>query len=129
MSQWLALRYKLKPGSEEEVRKIFEGAGHPDPDVRDEDGNVIGKLLITLVFLGDELAIRVMEMEGTDFRAVAKHISRQPEVAEFEKQIEPHLAEPRDLSTPEGAQQYFRSAGLHNIVTRRREDFIHLRDE
>ena len=52
MSQWLALRYKLKPGSEEEVSG-FEGAGHPDPDVRDEDGNVIGKLLITLVFLGE----------------------------------------------------------------------------
>jgi len=123
LSQWLALRYKLKPGTEEEVTKIFQAAGHPDPDVRDADGNIIGKLKITLVFMGAELAIRVMEMEGTDFRSVARHISRQPEVAEFEKAIEPYLAEPRDLSTPEGAQAFFRGAGMHNIVCRRREDY------
>lgn len=123
MSQWLALRYKLKPGTEEDVTRIFQEAGHPDPDVRDDDGNVVGKLIITLVFMGEELAIRVMEMEGTDFRAVAKHIGRQPEVGEFERAIEPYLAEPRDLSTPEGAQKFFRGAGLHNIITRRRSDY------
>ena len=123
MSQWLALRYKLKPGTEDDVTKVFEGAGHPDPDVKDDDGNVIGKLIITLVFMGEELAIRVMEVEGTDFRSVAKHIGRQPEVAEFEKQIEPYLAEPRDLTTAEGAQKFFRNAGMHNIVCRRRSDY------
>jgi SchA/CurD like domain len=122
LSQWLALRYDLKPGSEDAVKRIFEESGHPDPDVRDDDGNVIGKLIITLVFLGPELAVRVMEMEGTDFRAVAKHIGRQPEVAEFEKAIEPHLAVARDLSTPEGSQKFFRDAALHNILTRRRTD-------
>jgi len=123
MSQWLALQYKLKPEVEDEVTRIFQEAGRPDSDVRDDDGAVVGKLITTLVFMGEELAIRVMEVEGADFRAVATHISRQPEVADFERQIEPYLAEPRDLSTPDGAQKFFRGAGMHNIVARHRSDY------
>jgi hypothetical protein len=121
MSDWFALLYKLKPGSEGAVKELFENSGRPDHEVRDTDGNVTGRLLTTMVFVGEETAVRVIEVEG-DFQAVARHVSSQDEVREFERGIEQHLAEPRDLSTPEGAQAFFRKRGLRNVLIRRIDD-------
>jgi len=121
MSTWLALLYKLKPGNAEAVSEIFRQSGRPDHDVRGEDGNVIGRLLTTMVFVGDEAAVRVIEVEG-DPRAVAGHISQQPEVKEFEQKIEEYLAEPRDLSNPEGAKAFFHRSGMRQVIMRRHDD-------
>ena len=121
MSTWLALLYKLKPGSEEAVADLFRNSGRPDHDVKDEDGNVVGKLLTTIAFVGEENAVRVIEVDG-DYQSVPAHMSRQPEVKEFEDGIEPHLSEPRDLSTPEGAQAFFRKRGMRRVLIRRYED-------
>src|SRR3954447_14114637 len=117
MSSWFALLYKLKPGHEDEVAELFKQTGRPDHIVRDEDGNETGRLLTTMVFVGAETAVRVIEVEG-DFMAVAAHVSSQEEVREFERQVEPHLSEPRDLSNPEGARAFFRKRGLRNVLMR-----------
>jgi hypothetical protein len=121
MSTWLALLYKLKPGHTEEVTELFLQAGRPDHDVRGDDGNVVGRLLTTMVFVGSEAAVRVIEVEG-DVQVVAGHISRQEEVKAFERGIEQYLAEPRDLSTPEGAIAFFHRSGMRNILLRRHDD-------
>ena len=121
MAEWFALQYKLKPGSEEQVAAIFRDSGRPDHDVRGEDGTPIGRLLTTLVFVGRELAVRVIQVEG-DLRAVSRHLSRQPQVREFERAIEPHLATPRDMVTPDGAQNFFRDAGLRCVLLRRHDE-------
>lgn len=121
MPNWFALLYKLKPGSEDQVAELFEKSGRPDHIVKDEDGNEVGRLLTTMAFVGTENAIRVIEVEG-DFQAVASHMSRQDEVKEFERQIQDHLAEPRDLATPEGAIAFFRKRGMQNVLLRRSEE-------
>jgi hypothetical protein len=121
MSTWLALLYKMKPGVQEAVTEIFQQSGRPDHDVRDDEGNVVGRLLTTMVFVGPEAAVRVIEVDG-DPRVVAGHISRQDEVKEFERKIEQYLAEPRDLSNPEGARAFFHRSGMQNVLTRRYED-------
>ncbi len=121
MSNWFALLYKLKPGSEEAVAELFGQSGRPDHEVRDEDGNVVGTLLTTMAFVGTENAVRVIEVEG-DFQAVARHMSRQEEVTEFERGIQEHLSEPRDLGTPEGAVAFFRKRGMRNVLIRRHDD-------
>jgi hypothetical protein len=121
MSTWLALLYKMKPGNEEAVSEIFRQSGRPDHEVRDDDGNVVGRLLTTMVFVGSEAAVRVIEVEG-DPRVVAGHISRQPEVKDFEAKIEEYLAEPRDLSNPEGARAFFHRSGMRNVLIRRLDD-------
>jgi len=117
MSEWFALLYKLKPGSEEAVEQIFQESGRPDHIVRNEDGEVTGKLLRTLAFVGKEMAIRVLEYEG-DLRQVSAHVSRQPVVQEFERKVQDHLAVPRDLSTPAGAGLFFAMWGLRNVLNR-----------
>jgi hypothetical protein len=121
MSTWLALLYKLKPGTADAVTELFQQSGRPDHDVRDDDGTLVGRLLTTMVFVGSEAAVRVIEVEG-DPRVVAGHISRQDEVKDFESKIEPLLAEPRDLSNPEGARDFFQRSGMRNVLTRRHTD-------
>ncbi len=121
MSEWLALLYKLKPGNTEGVSEIFRQSGRPAHDVHDEDGNPVGRLLTTMVFVGQEAAVRVIEVEG-DIRAVAGHISQQPEVKDFERKIEEYLSEPRDLSNPEGARAFFHRSGMRNVLIRRHDD-------
>jgi hypothetical protein len=63
----------------------------------------------------------VIEVDG-DVRVVAGHISRQPEVKYFEEHVEQYLAEPRDLSNPEGARAFFQRSGMRNVLIRRHDD-------
>ena len=120
MSQWHALYYPLKAGSEETVKRLFEASGRPKFDVRDDQGNVVGRLLGTMAFVGKEMAVRVIEVEGP-IPMVAAHMSRQPEVKEFERQLEEHLAVARDMVTPEGARAFFRDAALECVLARRHD--------
>lgn len=111
MSDWHALYYPLKPGSEETVKDLFRSSGRPGFDVTDQAGNKVGRLLGTLAFVGREKAIRVIEVEGP-LPLVAAHMSRQEEVRAFERELEPHLSVSRDMTTPEGARAFFREAAL-----------------
>jgi SchA/CurD like domain len=113
-SLWSGLIYPLKAGHEDLVASIFANSGRPDHEVKDDDGNVAGRLLRTLVFVGPALAIRVIEVQG-DLRAVSRHMSRQEPVRAFEREVEEHLAVPRDMVTPEGAMAFFASAGMRAV--------------
>lgn len=120
MSTWHALFYPLKAGSEETVKELFRRSERPEFDVRDETGNVVGRLLGTMAFVGKEMAVRVIEIDGT-LPEVAAHMSRQPEVREFEQQLEQHLTRPRDMRTPEGARRFFRESALECVLSRRHD--------
>lgn len=121
MSEWLALLYKLKPGTRDQVAELFRQSGRPDHEVKDAEGNVVGTLLTTMAFVGEEAAVRVIEADG-DFRAVPRHMSRQQEVKDFEAAIEPLLAEPRDMVTPEGAAAFFQRSGMRLVMVRKHDD-------
>ena len=121
MSQWFALLYKLKPGTEEAVTELFQQSGRPDHEVKDDDGNVVGTLLRTMIFMGTEACTRVIEVDG-DLPTVARHMGRQEAVRKFEEGIEPHLAEARDMRSPEGAQAFFRRSGMRMVLDRKLDD-------
>jgi SchA/CurD like domain-containing protein len=117
MSTWHALIYPIKAGSEETVKELFRNSGRPDFEVKDQNGDVVGKLLATMAFVGTEAAIRVIHVDGP-LPLVAAHMSRQPEVRAFELQLEEHLSEPRDMVSPEGARAFFQRAGMENVLYR-----------
>lgn len=121
MSTWHALFYPIKAGSEEVVKELFRNSGRPSFEVTDGDGKVVGKLLATMAFVGTEAAIRVIHVEGP-LPLVAAHMSRQPEVRAFERQLEEHLSEPRDMVSPEGARAFFQKAGMENVLYRTAPD-------
>jgi hypothetical protein len=123
VTTWHALFYPLKAGSEETVKELFRTSGRPRFEVRNDDGDVVGRLLGTMAFVGKEMAVRVIEVDGP-LPMVAGHMSRQPEVREFERQLEEHLSRPRDMVTPEGARQFFRDAALECVLARRHDQPI-----
>jgi hypothetical protein len=118
MSTWHALQYPIKRGSEEAVKELFRNSGRPSFEITSPDGKVVGRLLATMAFVGEGLAIRAIEVDGP-LPLVAAHMSRQPEVREFEKQLEQHLTEGRDMVTPDGARAFFQKAGMENVLNRR----------
>lgn len=121
MSTWHALYYPLKPGSEEKVKELFGTGGRPDAQVQDEAGQPVGRLLATMAFVGREVAVRVVEIEGA-LAQVAAHLSRQPAIQAFERDLAEHLAVSRDMSTPEGAREFFRHAALEQVLSRRHDE-------
>ncbi len=120
MGTWHALFYPLKPGAEEKVKDLFSSSGRPGFDVTDAEGKVVGRLLGTMAFVGRGMAVRVIEVEGP-LPVVAAHMSRQPAVKEFERQLEDLISVPRDMSTPEGAREFFSRAALECVLSRRHD--------
>jgi hypothetical protein len=66
--------------------------------------------------------VRVMEIEGASFPEVAAHMGKQPAIRELEDKLDEHLLEPRDMSTPEGAREFFMKSMMRPIAVRRHDD-------
>ena len=120
MSDFWALLWKVKPGTEGAVRELFANYGRPDPIVRDADGNQKGRLVGTQVFIKDNTIVRVMEIEGA-LPDVAAHLSRQPEIRHLETQLDQYLEQPRDMSDPAGARKFFMSTMMECLIARRED--------
>lgn len=116
-----ALMWNVKPGTEDRVREIFSNYESPDPIVKDENGNVEGKLIGTQVFLKGNTVVRVMEVEGA-FPKVAAHLGRQPQIRDLEAKLDEILEEPRDMSTPKGAAQFFGRTAMECLLARRLDE-------
>jgi hypothetical protein len=118
MSNHFAMMWKVRPGTEEEVIKLFESYGRPDPIVTDADGNVKGKLLGTTVFMKGNVVVRALEFEGS-IVDLAPHMGRQPAIRELEDKLDPYIETPRDMSTPEGARAFFLETAMRPVISRR----------
>src|SRR3954447_22702199 len=121
MGDWWALMWDVKPGSEEEVQELFKGYKSPDHIVKDADGNEVGKLLTTIVFMKGQTIVRAVEIEGSLPEAAA-HLGRQPEIQALEEKLDPHLAKPRDMSDPEGARKFFIESIMQTLVVKRLDE-------
>jgi hypothetical protein len=121
LSQFWALIWTVKPGTEQQVVDIFSNYTSPDRIIRDEDGVEKGRLLSTQVFMKDTTVVRVMEIEG-DLREAAVHLGKQPQIRELESKLDPLIETPRDMSTPEGARDFFMSTAMRCLVARKLEE-------
>src|SRR5690242_7688528 len=105
MSQWVALMWGIKPESRDAVRELFANYGRPDHAIKDDE------------------VIRVVETtDGVDLPTLAKHMGRQPAIRELEDQLDEHIAEPRDMSTPDGAREFFVKSFMELIAARRHDE-------
>src|SRR2546422_10606821 len=97
-----AIPYNIKPGHEDEIAEIFTNYKRPaSPQVRDQAGAEVAKIIGTAVFIQDGTMVRFIEYEG-DLEAVARFMAAQPGVREFERKIVPFLSKPRHTGTVEG---------------------------
>ena len=123
MAQYVALMWDIKPESRDAVRDLFHGYGRPDHAITNDDGEEVGTLLSTLVFMKETHVIRVVETtDGVDLPTLAKHMGRQPAIRDLEDQLDEHIAEPRDMSTPEGAREFFVKSIMELLVARRHDE-------
>lgn len=112
---YAAITYRVKPGHEDEIAKIFAGFQRVNrPDFRNEQGEQAGRLLGTAVFIKDDVMVRVIHYEG-EFSAIARHMAAQKGVHLIEEQLAPYLAEERDTTTEQGFGAYFRDATMRCI--------------
>jgi hypothetical protein len=120
MSQFYAVMWSVRPGTEEDVRELFRNYGRPDPVVK-ENGQETGRLLSTQVFMKDNTVVRVMEFEGEP-RAIFSHLQRQEAVRDLEEKLNEYLENPRDMSSPEAAQKFFRETGMQCLLARKHDE-------
>lgn len=121
MGEHYAMTWNVKKGTEDEVRALFEDYGRPDHTIRDEDGNEIGRLLGTQVYMRENMVVRVVEAEAPSFIDVAKHMRKQKAIQDLEAKLDQYLEEPRDMSTPQGAAEFFMKTAMQCVVDRRHD--------
>jgi hypothetical protein len=123
VSQYWALMWDIKPGTQDAVRDLFHGYGRPDHTIRDDQGDVVGKLVSTQVFMRDATVIRVVETtDGLPLPILARHMGQQQAVRELEEGLDELIAEPRNMSTPEGAREFFMKSSMECLIARRHDD-------
>ncbi len=89
MAQYWALMWDIKPGSQDAVRQAFKEYGRPDHTVRDEDGNAVGTLLSTQVFMKGNTVIRVVETtDDVPLPVLGQHMGSQPAIRELEDKLD-----------------------------------------
>lgn len=120
MSEHLALIWNVKKGTEDEVADLFKDYHAPEYIARDEEGNEVGRLISTQVFMRENTVVRVIEFEGP-MPVISKHMSQQKGIKELEDKLDDYLEEPRDMTTPEGVRAFFMSTGMRCLVARRYE--------
>jgi hypothetical protein len=122
MPKFAALTWTVKPGTEDTVAQIFKRSGRPASfDVMDANGNQVGELVASAVFMKENRVVRVMEYEGR-LDDVVRHIASQPAVQELEQWLAPYLEVPRETSNAEGFRDFFVSSGMRCIIVRHRDD-------
>ncbi len=123
MAQYWALMWDIKPGSQDAVRQAFKEYGRPDHTVRDEKGNAVGTLLSTQVFMKGNTVVRVVETtDDVPLPVLGQHMGSQPAIRELEDKLDELVAEPRDMSTSEGAREFFMKSTMELLVTRRHDE-------
>ena len=67
--------------------------------------------------------IRVVETtDGVPLPVLARHMGRQPAIRELEDALDEHVAEPRDMSTAEGAREFFIKSIMELLAARRHDE-------
>ncbi|MFI9388434.1 SchA/CurD-like domain-containing protein [Kutzneria sp. NPDC052558] len=110
-----AISYRVRPGHEDEIAQIFAGFRRvSSPTLVNDQGEQVGKLLGTAVFVKDDVLVRIIHYEG-EFAAVAGHMAQQRGVHLLEQALAPFLAESRDTATADGFQAYFADATMRCV--------------
>ncbi|MGK5552508.1 SchA/CurD-like domain-containing protein [Actinomadura kijaniata] len=112
--QRLAVMFRVRPGTEDKVRELLSGY---EPPRQLDDGE--NRLVSTSVFMKDGLVVRMIEIEG-ELPALMRHLSRDPSIQRVERELDRYLVEEdrRDMSSPEGARDFFLRAMMETVTTR-----------
>ncbi|MCW3840388.1 SchA/CurD [Micromonospora yasonensis] len=104
---YAAITYDVLPGYEKEITELFSNFKRAEtPVFTDDEGNEVGRLLGTAVFIKDATLVRFIHYEG-ELADVGRHMGQQRGVHILEEKLQPYLATPRDTSSPEKFREHF----------------------
>jgi SchA/CurD like domain len=122
MPQFAALHWTVKPGHEKQVEELFQRSGRAASfDITDDEGNEVGRLIATAVFMKGNTIVRVIEFEG-ELASLIRHMPKQPAVQQLEEWLAPHIEVPRDLGTEGGFRDFFQLSAMRPVIVRHRDD-------
>jgi hypothetical protein len=107
---YAGITYRVRPGNEDRIAQVFSPENFTrvdSPILRDEEGEELGYLTCTGLFVQDDTMVRVIQHEGGTLADIRRHMSVQPGVHEAENKVMEYLATPRDTETPEGFMRHF----------------------
>lgn len=111
-----ALSFTVTPGSESAVAEILRGYGRPRAAAADGGPPMLRR---TSVFMAGRRVLRVVDVDG-EIGEVMRHLAEQPQIRAAEAALDPHLATPRDLGSPQGRQAFLDEAllpaALHRVT-------------
>ncbi|MEV4113918.1 SchA/CurD-like domain-containing protein [Nonomuraea sp. NPDC049695] len=113
--QRLAIMFRIKPGTEEQVRALL--ANYSAPAYVAADGT---RMVSTSVFMKDQIVVRMIEIDG-NVPSLMAHLAQDPNIQHVESELDNYVVEEdrRDASTPEGARDFFLRMGMDHVTTRR----------
>jgi hypothetical protein len=111
MSNWHAIMYPIRPGTEDQVRELFEQVSLPRRRVYDEDGVVLAELLSTMVFVGHGRALRLIEFTGA-LPWIVGHLRSEPAAIAFQGRLNEFLDLPAGVTR---GPAFFRDAALGRV--------------
>jgi SchA/CurD like domain-containing protein len=79
--------------TEQEVAELFRQARLSDLVIKDENGAQVGRMLSMMAFAGRQIAVRIVEIEGSLPEFIA-HMSRSAEMGSFQRSLGQFLAVP-----------------------------------
>lgn len=112
--QRYAVTFRVRPGTEQTVAELLSSYDPPKYYIDDST-----RLVSTSVFMKDNQVIRMIEFEG-EFPEVMAHLSQDPSIQHVERELDKYLVEEdkRDMSTPQGAREFFQRALMRTVTTR-----------
>lgn len=114
---YAAISYRVKEGYEDDLARLFSNIGRvSSPVLHDESGKEVGMLLGTAVFIEGPMIVRFIHYSGGTLEDVARHMSHQPAVHNFEEALQPYLAEERDTTTPEAFREFFTKSTMRCLT-------------
>ena len=118
MRQFAAVTWKVKPGHDEELAQLFANYKPPGSFVlRNGEGQEVGQLIATAVFIKDDTIVRVIEFDGA-LEDVLRHMATQQGVRELEDGVDAYLQLPRDTATPQAFREFFQRSRMRCLVQR-----------
>lgn len=119
-SRFAAVTWTVLPDCEDELAELFASYPRPEFEIRNEQGERVGRLLSTAVFFKDNRIVRVIEYEG-ELRDVMRHMAGQRSVRELEEKLAKYVDVPRDTSSPDAFRQFFLANSMRCLVARRHD--------
>ncbi|MFC4587951.1 SchA/CurD-like domain-containing protein [Sphaerisporangium corydalis] len=114
-AQLAALRYRVKPGFEQEIAKVFsEVQAEARPALRDQAGQEVGLIVAVALFVKDESMIRVVQYDG-ELDDVARYMAARGGRPDMELKLAPYMDEDRHVETREDFLAQFKKNTMRRI--------------